>query len=607
MSAPYHLIAPNTPDSHQANPGYVIAFLPFYHRNTYYKSDSFKDSEISEEALRVGKHIVVVSDAVHINISHSKGEPVSQAEVHLLSGDINYTAAVAPGDHAFIWLTSTDEQFKDISNRVLAARGALNSINSGLKFIGRVNSVRQVLNVSPRDGKKNYRYIITLAGFTELQTQIYFNEFLDPTTLGDDPQTRGFKFLAHISETYRNIFKSELNQKGRLPTETIINFLIDVFIGTGPIDTAQKISDKLIQTPNASFLIPKQVAHFLGLSYGEKSPKSVAYQYSDILQRVFGVQKYGNSMFPLANWARGSTYFKCGPLKGGILLGPANFNNITLWSLLTQYANPALNEMYTCLKYIPQKNGIYPTLVLRQIPFSTKYITKDISKDKVTLFTELPRWKLDPKYPILNYNLGTTDAERFNFFQVYTNSIASPDPQEALKLQIVNKNYRIDLADILRTGPRVHITTSDTEAGIQPDGTVKPAYINEWAGMIADFFANGHLKMNGTITVAGITDPICVGDNLEFDGKLFHIEGINHVFTVDPMRGSKSFLTSLVLSHGYYLSGKQVTYMHEQSIARGAQPDQELPGFTSEEIYVNDLHRMSTSAPSNSGEDGQKS
>lgn len=598
MGAPIKVIKPSHDDSHQASPGYVIAFLPFTYRDTFNKKDNFKNVSVTQKSLQINNPIVVVNDAVHINIHSSKAQAMDVAEIHLLSGDKNYSAAVAPGDHALIWLFNNQEDFRAMSGRILRRDSKLNTENSGLKFIGRVNSVRQVLQVQPSDGKKTYRHIVTLAGFSELQTQIYFNELLSPVTQTQDQASEAISFFAQIAKQYLDVFKSVNNKTGRIPTEDLISFFLDVFVGTGPKDVANSIDSNLRQTPNASFLIPAELAKYLGLSFGQKAERSLGFQYSDILHRVFGLQRYSDSMFPISSSGGRSSYFRCGPLKGGTLIQPANFNNITLWSLLTQFMNPSLNEMYTTLKYIPSKGGIYPTIILRQLPFSTKYILKKYDSSQVTLFSNLPRWTLSPKYPIFNYNLGTSDAERFNFFQVYTNSIsnASNDPQQPMRVQTVMGNVSIDLADIIRSGPRIHSTFSDTEAPVQKDGKTQPSPINEWTDIITDCFVNGHLKMNGTITVAGIQDPICVGDNFQFDNKLFHIEGVEHKYTVDPVRGIKNFTTTLVLTHGYYVANGELYYMSSQPQNRESQTDKDLPGYSDEERYIGDVPIFSSAS-----------
>lgn len=57
------------------------------------------------------------------------------------------------------------------------------------------------------------------------------------------------------------------------------------------------------------------------------------------------------------------------------------------------------------------------------------------------------------------------------------------------------------------------------------------------------------MKMNGTIETIGITEPIPVGDNLEFDGIVYHIESVNHTCSISG-NGQRIFRTQLSLSSG---------------------------------------------------------
>lgn len=583
------VISPVFHDSQQAQPNYVIAFIPFVVRDTFYSKTK------ASEALRTENPLVVVNDAIHISIHQHKGNPLLMAEITLQSGTVNYAAQIAPGDHALIWLMNRQSTFDEISKAVYEKRSKVNTYLSGLKFVGRVNSVRQILQVSPRDGKKVYRYHISLAGFSELQSQIYYNELLSASQPNFNTH---LKFLTEVSDQYRNLLKT-INEKGRLSTEDVINFFLDVFMGPGPKDVASKVNDKMHSTPNAAFLIPSIIPHYLGIAANKKSKNAIGFQYSDLLQRIMGIQVYEGAHYPKVQQVR-NNYFQASPLHGSVLINTVNFNNITLWSLLMRYMNPALNEMYTVLKYNPIQQGIMPTLVLRQLPFTTEKMKNKYKPGEVTFFTNVHRWKLTENYPIFEYNLGTSDAERFNYFQIYTTSIGLPtdanDPQKLQRLQIAMGNYAVDESDIYRSGVRTFILTVDTDALIMPSGQAKTEAIKQWVNMVSDFYANGHLKLNGSITVAGIQSPICIGDNLEFDNKLFHIEGIRHEFRVDTARGSKSFLTTLVLSHGYYLDKGMPVYITSTAQTRAGQAnEQHLPGFTYEEYYVNDVLLSSSS------------
>lgn len=590
--APSRIIRPNFSDATQFVPNYVITFIPFKYRELFYAGRSL------QEALETSQPIVVVNDALSIRIHAHKGSPLVEAEIELASFNVNYSAAISVGDHVFINLLNNTRDFNVVSNAALAS-GPINSNNHGLKFVGRVISVRQVLSVNPATQAAQYRYQIHCAAFTELLTQTYYNEYLN--AVKNNSPNPSLEFFASISKQYQDLF-AKLNKNARIPTEQMINFLLDLFIGPGLIDPANQANTKLKATPNATFLVPAVIKKYLGLPL-EKNPNAVGHQYADILHRVFGIQLYTNSFFPQAK-AAGKNYFQCAPLHGGIRPPAMNFNGSPLWGVLQRFSNPALNELYTAIR--PLANGaLVPQIILRQIPLTTKYLKKKYTGQDATFFLNLPRWVIQSDYPIYEYNIGTSDAERFNFFLTYSDAAESPDPSLNLKIQINSGNWVFDQMNAVRNGVRVHTTFTNTDAIIQQDGRARPAEINKWATIIADFYLNGHLKMNGSIVVAGIQEPIWHGDNLVFDGKIFHIEGFSHDFHVDPITGRKRWITVLHISHGYYLGAKKVAenleettyYMHDQAWDPNKQTDGLLPNRTGEELYVNDVINFSGNQP----------
>jgi hypothetical protein len=55
--------------------------------------------------------------------------------------------------------------------------------------------------------------------------------------------------------------------------------------------------------------------------------------------------------------------------------------------------------------------------------------------------------------------------------------------------------------------------------------------------------------LNGTCSTVGIAAPIVPGDNLEYDGVVYHIESVSHSCSVSP-NGVRHFITQLSLTHG---------------------------------------------------------
>ena len=90
--------------------------------------------------------------------------------------------------------------------------------------------------------------------------------------------------------------------------------------------------------------------------------------------------------------------------------------------------------------------------------------------------------------------------------------------------QTADRNYSYDVNDVMRSGLRPHvITTNFDDLTILKDTKVG----RKWALIMGDALIGGHLKMNGTIESIGIVDPIAVGDNLQYDQIVFQIEEVS--------------------------------------------------------------------------------
>jgi len=160
------------------------------------------------------------------------------AELTLASGDINYLHALSAGDHAMIWLFDDTTKYEKYSLRILNNQQS-NQSDSGLKFIGRVNSVRQILNTQA-NGTKTLRYLVTLKGFAELETVVYFNPYLKKNIEansqggknGVSAVMNGYEFFSEISAKWAAMFFSDT--KTGASAQELVKFFIRAFLGDGP-------------------------------------------------------------------------------------------------------------------------------------------------------------------------------------------------------------------------------------------------------------------------------------------------------------------------------------------------------------------------------------
>jgi hypothetical protein len=136
-----------------------------------------------------------------------------------------------------------------------------------------------------------------------------------------------------------------------------------------------------------------------------------------------------------------------------------------------------------------------------------------------------------------------------------------------------NKPIRDDV-DIMRSGIRPYMTTVDCWV----DDTVGKAP-TQWMSLIADWTIGSHLTLNGTIELYGVQAPIAEGDNVSFDGVIYHVMGVEHNAQMNPDGGNKAWSTTLQVTNGMRNTDNlQVTNAStENDVTQGLLPV--YPGF----------------------------
>lgn len=514
---------------HQSSPSWVLTFARWENRDTFkIKNVGFKE---------VRDPLVVQNDCIQLTTGNSKGSLTPSMSATLLMSDVNYETAVAPGDFVFVnildWQDDADRVAQKATNKQ-----SINEERDGFKGIFKIQSVRKIVNVDPNTGTVIVLFRITGFAFTELNNTIYFNPYmLDPNR----DKENLLLFSSHIGKDWANF----VNDKGLTRLQDIISFLIQSFIGNGISDEGRLDKQGNVISPNVHFFIPELVGKLLGIK-GAKAAK-------DIYDGIFGIQKYASgSSQKLSDGMNPSglrskfgrisyTPISC---QGDTLLKPEYWNQVKAWSIINQFTNAPLNELYTCFK-ISKSGRVMPTLVFRQMPFTHEDFK---GGSPVTKFMNLPRWKINPAM-ILTKDLGREEAARINFVQMFGSSTVSTNGA-GISTQIAQTNYDYDSNDVLRSGLRPYIVNTQFDELT----TDKKEYLSpQWAKILGDALIGGHLKMNGTITCAGIVDPIAVGDNLEDDGIVYHIEQVSHTCNINVSNGEKTFRTSIALSNGMHI------------------------------------------------------
>jgi hypothetical protein len=309
-----------------------------------------------------------------------------------------------------------------------------------------------------------------------------------------------------------------------------------------------------------AYILPSAVGALINKV--EKSKPSGILAQADVLEVLYGVQNYTNTTIELKEneditkggqdqnlgqlfSPRGANHSGSRRYTGRRMLGtfpvvPPQFTDSSVWSILNQFLNPAVNEMYTCLRVNPD-GFVVPTLVLRQLPFSTGMAK--ISAP-VTLYMDVPRWIADPIL-VKQADVGFSDSSRINFVHVYGDPgpANSPGAQSMASIQYVRNVPIHDDLDIARSGLRPYMTTVTCAAEDVQNGSA-----GVWMKILADIVMGGHLTLSGIVELHGVQAPICPGDNFEWEGVVYHIESVSHRCSLAGF--NKTFTTTLSLSHG---------------------------------------------------------
>lgn len=564
---------------------WLICVFRFRYPTTYSRmgQSSFTTNYPPGVEIR-GKPLIITGDCLQLQVQSSKTQHVMQMAAILAPGT-NYLAEIFPGDWVMAWMFVNNTDFQDVLTRLrgISAQGGvpLNGFRDGLKFVGRVASMRKSLDQAP-NGHLSVRYGLNCVGFQEMDSQIFYDPLLAD-------QTRALGLLwGHLNADISKLIRED--QSG-IDINKALPYVIDLMLGRGIPKGAShggrvgeqatagneaRVADD--SNPNATFAygIPTVVAQCLGVQ--GTSPKGII-AFADILETTIGIQKYSSqspaaqnqgpvavlqqgpnadraiatAFMPSNLRANGTRRLTSLPLLGTVLPQAPQFTNVPVWSVLHQYLNPAINEMFMCLR-TNQDGNVVPTFVARQFPFTTERfdppaLSSGASDESTgldlhnflptTRFLELPTWGIDPVL-VNHVDIGRSDALRFNFIHVYGNSSQPGFDQTQI---IYNPPIRDDL-DISRSGLRPYMQTAPVWVGdvINHDA-------RKWMAVHSDFLMGQHMTLTGTLNSLGIQAPICIGDNVNWDGDVYHIESLSHSCSINES-GQKIFNTVLALSHG---------------------------------------------------------
>ncbi len=598
----------------QSSPSWVLTFVRFYYRDLLRTPDSVPTQVVNNDPL------IVQNDCIQLEIASVKNNLTPNLKAVLVMTDVDYETAINPGDFVLANILNWDsgtippnntsqgftsyEISADALVKRIQAGLNINRLQDGFKGLFRVQSVRKTLQVNPTNGVKIVRFEITAFAFTEFNNSLYFN----PNLVNKNVQGNFAFFAGDIQKEWAN-----LNNFAGVPyVQELIATLIRIFLGAGTSTSVTNGSQSsLTFSFNNQYTIPGLVGKLMGLTNYITDGNIKA---SDIYTFLFGIQSYNaqatsaaTGLNPVGSSITSSNptglsekyprfFYTQTPCAGNSTLKADYWNNVKLWSVLNEYTNSPLNEMYTCFRLSPN-NTVLPTVIFRQMPFTNDdFVYQDFGvldngralTIPVTKFTTLPRWKISPYY-VYSLNIGKEESARINFVQYFAKSLFTVNGID-LSAETALQNYCFDNEDAQRSGLKPYVVS--VQFSDLPNQAID--FAQQWARIVSDYLFGGHLKLNGSIECVGIYEPIAVGDNLEFDYVLYHIEGIVHRCSV-TQEGFKTFRTVITLSNGISLatsdSGLKYAQMDNENAYNERASDYKyekiLPGVSESQNIVN--------------------
>jgi hypothetical protein len=141
---------------------------------------------------------------------------------------------------------------------------------------------------------------------------------------------------------------------------------------------------------------------------------------------------------------------------------------------------------------------------------------------------------------LYSMDVGRSDSLRFNYVHIAGTGAGSGTD---ITGSFVRAPPNMDELDIKRNGLRPFMTSvnccfDDARLGA-----------TAWRDVMTDVMVNQNLTLSGQFNLVGIRAPIAIGDNLEFENIVYHIESVNHTCSINPT-GQRVWMTNLNVSHG---------------------------------------------------------
>lgn len=516
--------------------------------------------------------IYVLDDEINRwSVTTNKSSPMGGLSMTLRYGQYNWLQKIMPGDWCLFWCFEDkasyektlgairskyqlliDSDYRDLGTT--EEEFSLNDFDSGLKFIGRLTSIRQSVQRSP-GGEIEASYAVSAASFTEMNSVLFY----DPV-LAFSYQTYT-QFLEDFGVGLDVLFSGKGDNQGFVNITKLVPTLGSIILGSDPKTIDSKTNDPLKATLVTKFKIPQILGDILNLPQAS-SVDDIHRYYSGRQTYASPGSTFGSNgadfttptpwgpLIPkLANRIRGNTYLTTEEFNDKVNPSTFDISGQSCWSIMRGYINEPINEMYTALRPEPGTGRLLPSIVIRTNPLTSEDLTNNLAPKgvKLTPFSAYPAWQIDMAR-VTSFDVGRSDNARFNSVQIESGDKFSSNEQQNLSSQRIFAPPASIPADIARNGLRRYVQKVTAQA-FDRTVTAKENRSRVYTSIMGDILLDSHLRLSGNVDLEGVQLPISHGDNAIINGLMFHIESVSHSGGIIP-GGEKMFSTSLSLSHG---------------------------------------------------------
>ena len=509
------------------------------------------NSSSKEEAIN--EIIISTISLISISTNKAKSDPVGSFNL-TLAPTRNWVSVLTPGSWCAI-LMSNDPMSEQSFNKVQPTQ---------LKMLGRIDAVRANVSIDG-SGTRSTTYSVQGRDWGQIfENIIYVDPIVqDPSGLGETHANALYVQLVHA--VYDNN-----DSPNRITIPDNLNLIMSVLgrpLRLPPTNRLAKATHEVTLPEEAiSFLNVGILPHIRAATRVNQDGTNSSVKFTDLLSLVWG---------PL-NGSNEDEYDTSSPQQTGLgWLNAGSFvGQNTIWSILQDNCNYAMNELFTDLHW----KGDSPDFRLysRIKPFS--YTDDPISPDLIdtamrSKFQNIPSHILNVD-SIIGVNAGVNWADKFNFIEI------KPDLNELSVLGVTLK----DKSQAFQGGN----STSNVfnREGFRPiffsikqlpfdttatDKELDTSLLQKWVNLAKEWYFDCHKFLNGTVTLYGSNEYIPVGDNIMFDAKvigvtpnynsqsktassntiyvLAHVESVQNTFSVDA-DGVRTFQTTINFVRG---------------------------------------------------------